>query len=209
VTAPNHTHAATARLFHQIFYPIDISGICTIANRHGFVWFYDTATNPLTQCFGNFYEGLDRVLGCRTAEGAFHAMKFGINPQDPANPFANLSGPDAYRASRNYEQSHAVVQGWHRGGHYQAMTIILRDKFKSGTQLAQALLATGSTYLVEHRPSINRGQHLEYWSDNYNGSGTNALGQCLMDIRQELGGSGRVPQPPQAVDWYRSLPQSR
>lgn len=60
------------------------------------------------------------------------------------------------------------------------MRSLLRQKFAPGTKLAQQLIATGDTQLVE----------INTWGDYYwgvcNGKGENHLGRLLMEIREEL-----------------------
>lgn len=60
------------------------------------------------------------------------------------------------------------------------MRSLLRQKFAPDTKLAQQLIATGDTQLVE----------INTWGDYYwgvcNGKGENHLGRLLMEIREEL-----------------------
>ena len=69
------------------------------------------------------------------------------------------------------------------------MRHVLAHKFVQGTPEAEALLATGDAYLVEHTDRDG------FWGDGGNGSGRNVLGELLMQRREELGGGRRVAKP--------------
>jgi hypothetical protein len=71
------------------------------------------------------------------------------------------------------------------------MAGVLKAKFQDPT-LRSALLATGSSYLVEHIPVQGRDN---FWGDDSDGSGENQLGKILMDTRAKCGGTGRVDAP--------------
>lgn len=57
------------------------------------------------------------------------------------------------------------------------MRNVVRIKFKQNPELAQKLLATGSSVLVEHTKND------KYWGDGGDGTGKNMLGKILMEIR--------------------------
>lgn len=168
---------------------IDQQRIQQIAQQSKFVWFYKAPENTLTACFGNFFEVPGKVLGCRTAEGAFQAQKF---VGDPYHAFANLDGDSAWKLARNFPGTQKA--NWHQGEKINAMKRVIADKFKFGSPLASALLATGSAYLVEHNPVKGRDS---FWSDDSDGTGQNMLGQLLMERRMALGGTGTVTAPSQ------------
>lgn len=104
--------------------------------------------------------------------------------------FANLDGDGAWKLGRSYKG--AQTPGWFPNGRVQAMRAVIADKFKAGTALSNALLATKNAYLVEHTPKKGRDN---FWSDDWDGTGTNMLGQILMEQRQALGGAGVVSKP--------------
>lgn len=164
-----------------------ISTIQSLARQDGYIWFYKSPENVLTEIFGNFYEVPGRVFGCRTSEGAFQAQKFVGNP---FARFAELDGDGAWRLGRSFPGQQKA--GWHQGEKVKAMRSVLAEKFKSGSFCARALLATGSAYLVEHNPVKGRDA---FWSDDYDGTGQNMLGRLLMEQRESLGGCGIVPKP--------------
>lgn len=58
----------------------------------------------------------------------------------------------------------------------------LQAKFNQNFYLMDLLKATGEAYLLEHN---DRSGKDNVWSDNHDGSGSNWLGQMLMDIRDE------------------------
>merc|ERR1740121_733981 len=62
------------------------------------------------------------------------------------------------------------------------MRAVLDAKFKNA-RLAQLLLATEDSFLLEHNPVVGRDKQ---WSDNHRGDGANWLGMQLMLVRDEL-----------------------
>lgn len=62
---------------------------------------------------------------------------------------------------------------------------VQRAKFEQNPELKKQLLATSDAYLVCQ-------DHGFYLSDNFNGTGKNTLGICLMRLRGECGGKGQV-----------------
>jgi predicted NAD-dependent protein-ADP-ribosyltransferase YbiA (DUF1768 family) len=170
---------------------IDIATIQRVATQHHFVWFYKAPENTLTQCFGNYFEGGTRVLGCRTSEGAFLAQKYGYE-LDASHPFTDLVGDALHRENKKHAAAGRTVSGWADGGNIAAMRAVIAAKFAPGTPLAEALLATKDAYLVEHNPVKGRDA---IWSDDNDGSGRNMLGILLMERREALGGAGIVLPP--------------
>ena len=88
--APQATQTAP-QLAQQPIQPINIQRIAEIARKNGYVWFYKSSVNPTTECFGNYHTNSIPVLGNVTSEGAFLALKYGFIPNDPSNPFKNLT----------------------------------------------------------------------------------------------------------------------
>lgn len=66
------------------------------------------------------------------------------------------------------------------------MLTAVRAKFTQHEDLKQVLLSTGDAILVEHTSNDR------YWGDGGDGTGRNALGKILMQVREEIR-SGTVP----------------
>lgn len=167
-----------------------------LAARDHYIYFYGDKDdrNEVAKSFGNFFvdrrnpitlniRGKDYTFQC--AEAAFHAQKF---PGYEAE-YENVDGDEALQLARLHQDK--LPADWHSGGKDRAMLAVLRQKFKRGSALAQLLVASGDAYLVEHRPKRSKSKDT-YWSDGNDGKGTNMLGQMLMRIRGELGGTGVV-----------------
>lgn len=73
------------------------------------------------------------------------------------------------------------------GTAWRMMQVILRKKFRKGSNLAAGLLATKDAYLVEHQEGHDSDNQ---WSDFCDGTGENWLGLQLMVLRDELRGDG-------------------
>jgi predicted NAD-dependent protein-ADP-ribosyltransferase YbiA (DUF1768 family) len=169
---------------------INIQAIELIAQRDGFVWFYKAPENPLTACFGNFFEVPGRIMGCKTAEGAFQLQKFIAPSPALVHELSEADGDTAFKTGQTYQARQKTKQDWIiNKGNINAMRKVLEEKFKPGTELAKALLATGNAYLVEHTPKKGRDG---FWADDFDGTGRNMLGILLMERRQALGGAGVV-----------------
>ena len=108
---PTGTAAKAHGVAQQQFHPIDPAKIRTAADRDHFVWFYKPDSNPLTACFGNFYESPRRVFGHKTAEGAFQAWKWGYTSQDRDNPFLDLTGEEAFQLNRQLDEASQKAGG--------------------------------------------------------------------------------------------------
>ncbi len=67
------------------------------------------------------------------------------------------------------------------------MMQVLRAKFGQNPNLKEQLLSTGNLYIVCQG-------YDPLWSDGFNGTGQNQLGQCLMQLRGEYGKDSIVPQ---------------
>ena len=163
------------------------------ARHYGFIWFYKKQENPETEVFGNFYMGplthKGRTYQC--AEAAFQAQKFEGNPTMMAQ-FENLDGDAAWRLARQLTGNPSAQQkaAWD-SKKFHVMAEVLQAKFQDPA-LRSLLLATGSAYLVEHCPQKGRDT---CWSDDFDGTGQNNLGKLLMDLRRNIGGTGRVNPP--------------
>ena len=124
-------------------------------------------------------------LTFETAEGAFQAAKF--KPKKALmQQFTSLGGDAAWRLAKKLDGQKRA--DWMKAN-VDEMLEVLRAKFKD-PQLKQMLLATASAYLVEHCP---QGRDA-FWADNGDGTGQNKLGESLMIVRGEYGGTGPVPK---------------
>lgn len=115
------------------------------------------------------YEGA--VYSC--VEGAYQAAKC-LNPED-RKQFTNLNGYQAKKLGRHVK----LREDW-EDVKVGVMYTCLQYKFLKHPSLANKLLATGDTTLIEGN----------YWNDTFwgvcNGVGKNHLGELLMQIRKEL-----------------------
>ncbi len=175
-----------------------INSIARVAARDHFVWFYKSEENQLTAFLGNFHSSPIMLWGIpfQCAEAAFQAAKF--QPQRIVmEQFRNLDGERSFRLGRQMSASWTPAQNaqW-RNCNLTFMREIVKAKFNQHPDLKALLLATGNAYLVEHLPRAREGQD-PFWSDNFNGSGQNMLGQILMETRAALGGAGVVQRNPQ------------
>lgn len=132
-----------------------------------------------------------------TAEAAFQSTKWWSDAAIRAQ-FENApTGTDAYNIKKDLDNADLSYAGLRQDG---AMKAALASKF-SDASLKQALLQTGDAYLLEHNAKKGRDH---YWSDDYDGSGSNMLGKSLMALRASLGGSGD-PAPGVAVAAFTAL----
>lgn len=164
----------------------DKSTIKKIAEK-GYIGFYK---NGPTAFLGNFYETPITYKGYtyQNAEAAFQAQKF---PGYERNFVNCRTGDEAFKLKQKLEVSPAqkLPPGYHSGVKNNIMLEIVRSKFKTNAKLKKLLLDTGSAYLVEHNVKKGRDSH---WSDDSDGTGRNMLGELLMIVRSELGGTGIV-----------------
>ena len=88
------------------------------------------------------------------------------------------------REARNYGQTFALRPHWD-DVKYTYMKKVLQDKFTRNPHLGKKLIETGNRQLVEKGT-----WHDQYWGictcKQHQGEGKNALGQILMEIREEL-----------------------
>lgn len=86
----------------------------------------------------------------------------------------SMMGPGT---SRKEGQLLQLVPEWHEKVKYEAMSVIVFDKFYRHRDLREMLLSTGDKYLEE----------TNHWNDVYwgvcNGVGQNNLGKVLMKVR--------------------------
>ena len=115
------------------------------------------------------------------AEAAFQALKWW---DSHAKDFSKCTGAAAFMLSRKLKKADRTYNG--NGSNWAGMHVVLCAKFAPGSAMADMLLKTGSTYLLEHK---NRRGKDKIWSDNHDGSGSNWLGLLLMIVRDELRGT--------------------
>ncbi|MBU6446249.1 MAG: NADAR family protein [Verrucomicrobia bacterium] len=199
--APGSEEKRTAVVAHaSITPPVTSSQLNALANRDGYVWFYD-GKNKLTAFMGNFY--LDPVtmtihgqkVTFQTAEAAFQYGRYAhLDRRDILVAFTDAKTGDAALALKETYKAAGADPHWIKGGqNIRWMRQVLASKFKPGSKLAGQLLDTGSAYLVEHNERKGRDT---FWSDDHDGTGENMLGQLLMERRGTLGGKGIVVKPP-------------
>jgi len=112
------------------------------------------------------------------AEAAFQALKLWAH----AKEFEDVDGEGAYKLKKRYmSQADMTYSGYKSNWH--GMLAVLRQKYQAGTACADALIATGDSFLLEHNSHSGRDS---IWSDNHIGNGTNWLGLQLMLLRDEL-----------------------
>jgi ribA/ribD-fused uncharacterized protein len=191
---------AIVRCFRQLFgittsppHNQHINSIAQVAARDHFLWFYKQEENQLTAFLGNFHSCPITLWGIRfkCAEAAFQAAKF--MPQTAVMArFQNLDGDASFRLGRQLSGNWTSAQNaqW-RNNNLTFMREIVRAKFNQNPDLKALLLATGDAYLVEHIPRAREGRD-PFWSDNFNGTGQNMLGQILMETRGVLGGRAGI-----------------
>jgi len=156
---------------------------------------HDEAWDALCGCgfLGNFWDlrstgGMELEAPCQpgvrhsftNAEAAFQSLKFWSR----ADEFAEASGNQAFRKKMQLKGSEDFSYGGY-GSNWAGMVSVLMQKFKKDSLLAEALLQTGDTFLLEHCSVTGRDK---IWSNNGNGEGTNWLGLQLMLVRGRLGG---------------------
>merc|ERR1712224_50869 len=132
-------------------------------------------------------------------EAAFQALKFWVHH---GSDFEPVSGGDAFKLKKKLAGKEDFSYGGY-GSNWAGMLAVLRIKFQRGSDLAEQLLRTGESFLLEHNAVSGRDF---VWSDNLRGDGTNWLGLQLMLIRDEL----RSPDSGTAPDgsWTQFIQRS-
>ncbi len=165
------------------------------ARLQGYISFYDSHTDALTCCFGNFY-------GCRiefgqkyyqNSEAVFQAQKF-TDQSHIMSLFPNVDAADAVTIARKNSMTPNRLKEWDSQtpgvNKVDVMMNALRAKFGQNPNLKEMLMATGDAFIVERLPDATRRD--KFWSDGFDGTGENMLGICLMRLRKEYGGTGVV-----------------
>ena len=111
-----------------------------------------------------------------TVEHYFQAQKFPGSPHEEAIRSAPTS---QLAAELGRDRKKPLRVDWPQVKD-SLMRAALRAKFTQHAELRAQLLATGDARLVEHAV------HDLYWGDGGDGTGKNALGLMLMELRAEL-----------------------
>ena len=132
-------------------------------------------------CFSNF-SAYPVVIGGKvwpTSEHYFQAQKFAGTEHEEAIRSAK-SPMIAARMGR--DRSKPIRPDWEQVKD-DLMREAVRAKFSQHPDLREILLATGDARIVEHTANDS------YWGDGGDGSGTNMLGQILMEVRAAVRGT--------------------
>ena len=133
-------------------------------------------------CFSNFapYPLVLNEQVWLTAEHYFQAQKFAgtehaeLIRQEASPMIAARMGRDRTKPFRpDWESVKDVI-----------MREAVHAKFSQHMDLRAILVGTGDAEIVEHTTNDS------YWGDGGDGSGKNMLGRILMEVREELRGSG-------------------
>lgn len=129
----------------------------------------------------NFYVGADPVMGYPTSEHAYQAMK--TNDRAERNLIRSADTPgQAKRLGRRL----TLRPDWDLVK-YDVMKFVIMEKFQAGSELAERLMSTGYTDLVEGNT-----WHDNIWGDCSCGreackkAGSNWLGKLLHERRMLL-----------------------
>lgn len=140
------------------------------------IYFY--STRDRYGCFSNFSPHgfmLDGVYW-PTSEHYFQAQKFAGTPH--ADQIRQVKTPkDAARMGR--DRSRPLRPDWEQVKDDIMGKAVLR-KFETHADIRDILLSTGDELIVENSPIDY------YWGCGADGSGTNMLGQILMEVREML-----------------------
>jgi ribA/ribD-fused uncharacterized protein len=122
-----------------------------------------------------FYNG----LMFKNSEAAYMSCK-----NDNKEDHIKLASFKTAREARDYGQTVVIRPNWD-DVKYGYMKTVVTDKFTRNADIRVKLLATGTKQLVEGGT-----WHDQYWGicncEKHNGEGKNALGQILMEVREEL-----------------------
>ena len=125
----------------------------------------------------NFYECDVEYNGIHygNAEVAFQAQK--CEDKEEMKKFSTMTAKEAKKAGREVK----LRKDW-EDMKFGIMDDIIRAKFTQNPDLAEKLLETGSSELIEG----NTWGDTTWGVDTRSGMGDNALGEILMDLRSEL-----------------------
>ena len=151
-------------------------------NKPGHIYFYKRGDKYFE--FTNFYESPVVIDGVQwqSNEHYFQAQKYpGVNGARLRELIRVApTARDAFTLGRDKTHAHLRSPQWDTVK-YAIMLKAVRAKFSGHPQLKNLLLSTGNSILVE-----DAGANDTYWGAGADYNGTNALGQILMQVRQEL-----------------------
>jgi ribA/ribD-fused uncharacterized protein len=120
--------------------------------------------------------GKDHVFP--TSENAYQASK--CEKIEQVDKFTTCAACASFKFGRQV----TMREDWN-DVKYDIMKTILLKKFTLDEAMKTRLLDTKDSYLIEHTPKKHRDK---YWADDFDGTGQNNLGKCLMEVRVQLGG---------------------
>ena len=138
------------------------------------IFFYSTRGKPYG-CFSNFSRHgfeLDGVWW-PTSEHYFQAQKFAGTPY--AEEVRQAQSPK-HAAAMGRDRRFPLRSDWEQVKD-EVMKRAIRRKFETHADIRAVLLSTGDEPIVENAPRDY------YWGCGKDGSGTNRLGQILMEVR--------------------------
>ena len=155
---------------------------------------------------GNHYEDLIHTISYngknfKNAGSAFLACKFWRN----VDKFTGLTYEEAIKLNKDSllgkpDKNYNITtrdEDTFNSHNLQAMYDILYIKFSTNEDLKQKLLTTKDAILIEHNKD-------KVWSNNENGTGSNALGLLLMIIRIQINDS-KTDTDIQMLNYYFSI----
>lgn len=168
-----------------------------------YVSFTDTSTSPFAMAHPCTFEFNGKHY--QNATACFLAQQYTDQPEvfdrftslnsEEATTLAELT-PMTKKRKLSWENPSPMVSLWENPSAMDSnkdavLTEVQRAKFEQNPELKEELLSTGGAYLVCQGYGF-------YLSDNFNGTGNNALGASLMRLRGEFGGMGLV-EPPTSI----------
>jgi ribA/ribD-fused uncharacterized protein len=143
------------------------------------IYFYATKAIPYG-CFSNFSRHGFELDGFwwTTSEHYFQAQKFVTTDREWFEKIRQAKTPKE-AAKMGRDRQHPLRSDWEKVKD-EIMEKAVFAKFKTHPDLAQILIDTGDSLIVENAPNDY------YWGCGKDGSGKNQLGQTLMKIRAKL-----------------------
>ncbi len=172
-----------------------IQGQYDWANIPGAIYFYDDTGPGSYYGFTNFYKNYITIDGkvWPTTEHYYQAMKFEFPTIQ--EKIRILPEPrDAFNYARR--NSTEVRQDW-KSVNLQFMIHAVREKFKQSNILKKLLLDTGNRILVEDAKGND-----SFFGAGADYTGSNHLGQILMQVRDELRGAPETNYQEHPTSYY-------
>jgi ribA/ribD-fused uncharacterized protein len=129
----------------------------------------------------NFYPSNIHIKGlgiCKTSEHLYQSIKYIHNPKRMLEIFNAISPWATAKLGR--DPSFPIRSDWETVKD-DAMRYTIIMKYQQNQDIAELLLNTGDSILVEHAPHGDR-----YWGNGGDGTGKNMLGIILQEVRQVL-----------------------